>query len=100
TLSHTNRPGTLPDRGVVPPRRLAPRLRAGGGRPIVIRRAIDRPTLDAVLPLEVGQVIEVVLGGFHARGRALVKPGARGDEAADHVEILLDVAGDVQLAAG
>ena len=63
-------------------------------------RAVDRPPFQAVLPLEVGQVIELVLGGLDLGHRPLAESGSGGDQLADHREVLLDVAGDVQLAAG
>ena len=48
--------------------------RAGTSRRAVVRPE-DRPAFDAVLPLEVGQVIEVVLGVLRLGGRSFAGTG-------------------------
>ena len=68
------------------------------GRRKPVKCPLDRPAFDAILPLEVGQIIEFVLGG--PRDRAPVLPGT-GDarpQIADHAEVLFHVGGDVKLA--
>ena len=65
-----------------------------------VQGPVDRPAFEAVLPLEVGQVIEVVLGFLDPAARHSTSCGTAATSVLDHIEILLDVAGDVQLAAG
>ena len=60
---------------------------------------VDRSTLDAVLALEVRQVIEVVLGRLRLGPFLGLEPGVRGDQFEDHAVILLDVGGDPEVAA-
>ena len=61
---------------------------------------VDRPTLDPVLPLEVGQVVLLVLG-FTGDGFGLdLESGMRRHQGLDDAEILLDVRDDVEVGAG
>ena len=45
------------------------------------------------------EIVERVLGVFRLGNGLFAKPRARRDQASDHAEVLLDVAGDPQLAA-
>ena len=62
----------------------SPRLTLTGttsGRRQPVMRPVDRPAFDPVLALEVGQVIEVVLGLLRLGERLLLEPGVRGHQA-------------------
>ena len=127
-LPHRDRPAALPDRdrhvrarprtarrpGVptsrvardlshpvvpFPGRAVAVVLGPGSPGSLPVGCAEDGPALDPELALEVGQVIEVVLGLLDFAAAAARRAAAGRRQRADHAEVLLDVGGHVKLSA-
>ena len=63
-------------------------------------RPVDGPAFEAVLALEVGEVIEVVRGQLGLGEGLRLEASMGSDEFLDDPEILLDIRGDPQIAPG